>query len=326
MIAKKFRAAFLLSSLVLLHSQQPVLAQNLPGTALDASAISTQINSLFTLAEQAYPSVFVGASGWRSYEGYTFKYFEGSGIYAGIKDGEVYLMGGPYGGSPVAQGNISNIISALQAYITNPNPTPTAPAAVADFSSFIAARTLNDLISYFSSITMEYSSSILTLTTTAQIKLELLGQENVGSTSTNHLRVTITGGTPSASQAYDMWVDSAGTIQRLMQGTFEFAQAQSQLIGTGLVSSFLLALVAGDTPTIKAAVANEIANPALSTKVTQRIVGATQVDTIAVSVASGGAEVTAYISDFGNFTMMSEFLSKTSTMSTSFEIIDMKLR
>lgn len=322
MIVRKFRAALLLSSLVLLQSQQPVLAQNLPGTALDASTISTQINSLFTLAEQAYPSVFVGASGWRSYEGYTFKYFEGSGIYAGIKDGEVYLMGGPYGGSPVAQGNISNIISALQAYIANPNPTPTTPVAVADFSAFTAPRTLADLITYFSSITMEYGSTAVL----AQIKLDVLGQETISGASTTQLKVSISSGS-SAAAVYDMWVDSTGKTVRVRAGTFEYSAAQSEFIGAGLVSSFLIALAAGDSAQVKAALANEIQNPALSTKVTKRIIGSITADTVQITVAANGAEITSYISDFGSFTMITEYSAKIGTFLTnSFEVIDMKLR
>ena len=318
MFATKFRSALLLSSLLLI---QPATAQNLPGTAIDEAAVSADVKALFTLAAQAYPTMFVGGSGWRSYSGYTFKYFSSSGIYVGIKDGQVNLLGGPFGNTITPKGSVAQVTTALQSYIAKLNTTPTA-----DFSGFIAARTLGDLVRYFSSLTMEYTSSSIFGVATAQIKIEVLGQETVGGVAADTLRVTISGNGAPNPVSYDMAVDSSGTVQRLSMGGFQYTAAQAQQLGTGIVSSFLIALVAGDNAQVKAALSGELQSPALSTKVTQRIVGNTTLPTIQITVEAGGSNITSYISDFGNFTMMTRYSASIAGMTSGFEIIDMKLR
>ncbi|HEY0961861.1 MAG TPA: hypothetical protein VGE69_05845 [Pseudomonadales bacterium] len=321
MIMPKFRTALLVSSLCLF---QPVIAQNLPGVEIETPTVPGSVQTLFNLAASAYPDMFVSGSNFRSYQGFTFKYYASSGIYVGVKDGVVYLLGGRFGSQPKPQGSIADVSAALQRFVANP-PVTNPGTTTADFGGFIAARTLADLVSRFSSLTMEYGSSFGTIATTAQIKLEVLGQENVGGIAADTLRVTITAAGGS-SIAYDMAVDSGGNVQRLNMGSFQYTAAQAQAVGSGLVSGFLIALVAGDNAQIKAALNAEIQNPALSTKITQRIVGNTSVPTVQVSVAANGASITGYISDFGSFTMMTEYSSAISNMTSGFEIIDMQLR
>ncbi len=95
MFKTTLRSALLLSSLALF---QPAIAQNLPGVAVDTATVASELQTLLNLAQQAYPSSVpaASASDWRLYQGYMFKYYSATGIYVGIKDGQVYLLGGPY--------------------------------------------------------------------------------------------------------------------------------------------------------------------------------------------------------------------------------------
>lgn len=140
------------------------------------------------------------ASGWSLYQGYTFKYFSATGIYVGIKDGQVYLLGGPYT-SITPYGAVAAVTSAQQARVAATANTG-GSTTTADFGSVIVAKTLADLKQRFSSLTMEWSSTIGTLKTTSQTMLEVVGQESINNVSTDKLKVTVTSG--SSSLAYDM--------------------------------------------------------------------------------------------------------------------------
>lgn len=121
-------------------------------------------------------------------------------------------------------------------------------------------------------------------------------------------------------------MNSAGKTVRVAVGSFVYPDAQAETLGATIVSGFLIALSAGDNAQLQAAINQEIQNPALSTKVTQRMVGKTQVPTIQVTVAAGGANISSYLSDFGSFTMLTQFSSTIGSLSNSFEVIDMTLR
>jgi hypothetical protein len=173
---------------------------------------------------------------------------------------------------------------------------------------------------------MEYGTVGGAVSTIAQIKLDVLGPEERAGFATTHMRTTISSST--ASQTYDMWLDANGTFRGLaLVGSVEYSAALAQAIGPSLVSGFLIALTAMDNPQVQAALSGELQSPALSTKVTKRPLGNTEVDTIELQVSGGnGASVTAYMSDFGSFTMMTEFRSVLGSTTTYIEFIDMTLK
>jgi hypothetical protein len=315
------RSALLVSSLVLF---QPAIAQNLPGTAVDTAAVATELQNLLNLAQSAYPSTVpaASASGWRSYQGYMFKFYSATGIYVGIKDGQVYLLGGPYT-QITPYGSVAAVTSALQTRIAA-NANTAGSATTADFGGVIAAKTLADLKQRFSLLTMEWTSAIGSLRTTSQITLEVVGQETINGVDTDKMKITITGS--GSTLAYDMWVNSAGKTVRMAVGSFVYPDSQAEVLGATAVSGFLIALAAGDNPQLQAALNGQLSNGALSTKVTQRTVGNTTVPTVQLTVAANGANITGYYSDFGSFTMLTQFSSTISTLSNSFEVINMKLR
>jgi hypothetical protein len=315
------RSALLLSSLALF---QPAVAQNLPGVAIDTATVAAELQTLLNLAQSAYPSSVpaASASGWRLYQGYTFKYYSATGIYVGIKDGQVYLLGGPYT-QITPYGAVAAVTSALQTRIAA-NANTAGSATTADFGGVVAAKTLADLKQRFSLLTMEWTAAFGATRTTSQIKLEVLGPETINGVNTDKMKITVTGN--GSSLAYDMWVNDAGKTVRVALGSFVYPDAQAEILGASAVSGFLIALAAGDNPQLQAALSGELNNGALSTKVTQRTVGTTTVPTVQLTVAANGANITGYYSDFGSFTMLTQFSSTVSVLSNSFEVIDMKLR
>jgi hypothetical protein len=107
-------AALLATLISFQASAQAPLFGETPGSKLNNSSISQEIAGLFSLAEEIYPGLFKGASDWFNWEGYTYKYFAESGIYAGVREGNVYLLGGQFGSSIVQQGSLNGVTTQLQ--------------------------------------------------------------------------------------------------------------------------------------------------------------------------------------------------------------------
>src|SRR5690606_14315011 len=64
---------------------------------LNLSASSDML-TLFSLAAAQFPDIFSGASEIRtSADGYLYRHYADTGVYAGIKNGLVYLKGGAFG-------------------------------------------------------------------------------------------------------------------------------------------------------------------------------------------------------------------------------------
>lgn len=301
-----------------------------PGTAVQDSAIGQDIKTLFSLAAQVYPAfASANGSGYYSYSGFTYKYFAAAGIYAGIKDGQVYLMGGPYGSAPSMMGTVSALSTALQnavkAAATGGSSTgATTGGTTADFGNIASVKTTYDLPKYFEELTLEWVGAGIT----SQLKMERQGVELVGSVSTEKLKVTLTATTLVTPSVSEMWVDSAGTVRRYIGNGFEYPAAQADLIGRGLVSSMLLALAAPDSPTIQSAIVNELKNPAVSTKVTKKPIGAGSYDTLTIAIGSSASlNFLVELSDFGSFSMATRFQTNIgTTLSSGYQILSMKLR
>lgn len=296
-----------------------VSAQNLPGTAVSDSAVSQSAITLISLAEQVYPSLFGQATPWRSYEGFFYKYFASSGVYVGINGADLYLMGGQFGNSPRYQGKIADAVIVLQS----------SPGAPSDpFKDVVAVKNTADLIRYFRRITVDYATLSTLGNVQSSVALEVLGQETLSGTATDRMRVTVSGTNVSTPLVYDMWVDSQGIIRKLLQGTFEYPYPMSNTIGAGLVSGVLLALAAADSPTVKAALNNQLANNAALKQATRNTTVSgipVQQYTLTVSTTPS-VSVELDLSDFGNFSMATRMRSVLLSTTTTFEMRDIQLR
>lgn len=102
--------------------------------------ITSDVQSIFDLAAQVYPSLLVNGSALGQYQGYVYKFFAASGIYVGIKDNKIFTMGGPFGTGIKEQGSVTAVLGALQTAktkidankpITSTTPvTPTLPTGL----------------------------------------------------------------------------------------------------------------------------------------------------------------------------------------------------
>ncbi len=84
-----------------------------------APSLSTQEDTLLSLAQDLYPSIFSNGSALGSLQGYVYKHFPASGVYVGFKDGRLYLLGGQFGSALSDMGTVAAAVTALQAEKTN---------------------------------------------------------------------------------------------------------------------------------------------------------------------------------------------------------------
>ena len=74
-----------------------------------------KIEQVFTQAQQKRAQYFPGpgASTTQKNGDYTYRFYQGTGIYLAINNGEVYVMGGAFGNTPIKQGPLETILSEL---------------------------------------------------------------------------------------------------------------------------------------------------------------------------------------------------------------------
>ncbi len=100
----------------------------------------TNINTLFGLIEQKYPTVF--PAGPQTYnqkaDGFTYRYYFDSQVFVAVKAGVVYLNGGEFGNNiePVAYGTLTNVLAQLNnAPVSATFPGSSAGTYAMSFSS-----------------------------------------------------------------------------------------------------------------------------------------------------------------------------------------------
>jgi hypothetical protein len=314
--------------LVLMGQYFSAAAQTPPGSPLADTAVSQDVTTMFSLAAQIYPTVFSGGTGWYSYSGYTYKYFPAASIYAGVKDGDLYLLGGAYGSNLTPRGTVPNVIASLQKTLLTVGVN-----SPADFSNIYPFKTIADIALVFSELTVSTytKSNLVNITLTSSIQLSVLGTEVVEGTTATKLQVTVDGSNLTRPNVAQMWADANGNIVKLVLNGFEYAANLRQSIGVGLVSSILLGLAGPETPSVKAAIANELKNPAFSQKLQKRTLDGKDLSSLVftISDASGTTNVITEITDFGKFTMATRFeTNTTSALGTTsrMEITSAKLR
>ncbi|MDP2129077.1 MAG: hypothetical protein Q8K97_17050 [Pseudohongiella sp.] len=288
-----------------------------PGTPVGQSQITQNVAKLFDLAQQVFPELFSGAGDWHLFEGFYYKYFANTGTYIGIKESNVYLMGGPFGGEPISHGPIADALTMLEGALADSSEP---------FRNVAKALNVGDLISYFAEVTLEYGAggNIPKVT----IALELLGQEAIDGAASDKVKVTISGGSLSAPQSVLLWVNAEGIITRYDQNGFVVGMPQSNTFGTGIISGMLIALAAADSPIVKAAIDEQLSsNEAVTQNMGTGSISGVPVKTLSIQVgATGGPKITGELSDFGSFSMLTSLQSQLGFSATSFEIKHVVLR
>ncbi len=180
----------LAAALVLLISANGTQAQGTP-------TISSDVQKIFELAAQVYPTLLVNGSALGIYEGFTYKFFASSGIYVGIKDNKIFTMGGPFGASVVEQGTVSAVLSALQAAKARIDATPTTPAASTGLYTLKVSGNVNLSLGVSTALNftlqnMPAPNASDTTVIVDQIKSQLTGVSNI-----SNIRVTSINNTAS---------------------------------------------------------------------------------------------------------------------------------
>jgi len=95
------------------------LAQSGSLLANGSTVDMNQVNALINKAQQLYADLLPGTavnSAYSVLDGYVYRYYDSTGIYIGIKDNTVYVLGGEFGdGAPVTIGTIANTLALADA-------------------------------------------------------------------------------------------------------------------------------------------------------------------------------------------------------------------
>lgn len=96
------------------------------GSQLQVSDTALQV---FALAESLYPELFARGGEVLAAQGYRYRYYASSGVYVGIKDEQLYLLGGPFGSAVDNKGSVTDVLASLQAEQTRRQINGTGNAA-----------------------------------------------------------------------------------------------------------------------------------------------------------------------------------------------------
>lgn len=82
-----------------------------PATA----ATTNEIETLFNWAENTYPELFPDHQITQTVDPWIFRHYPATGIYAGVNNNEVFVLGGPWGlGSPTFIDTLPNLLAQIQ--------------------------------------------------------------------------------------------------------------------------------------------------------------------------------------------------------------------
>ena len=122
-----------------LHAAAPVDAPALPAPALSASAAPADAVSddaayaadqLMGFGERVYPEYFPGHPATAVYEGYLYRFYPATGVYLGVRDGGVHVLGGPFGDTVRFVGLLTQFITPkLRPVSSGPGPCVSTAAA-----------------------------------------------------------------------------------------------------------------------------------------------------------------------------------------------------
>ncbi|SES88628.1 hypothetical protein SAMN05216326_10619 [Nitrosomonas marina] len=80
-----------------------------------AAATTNEIETVFNWAENNYPELFPEHRTTQMIDPWAFRFYPSTGIYTGIKNDEVYVLGGPWGAdSPTFIATLPSLLSQIQ--------------------------------------------------------------------------------------------------------------------------------------------------------------------------------------------------------------------
>ncbi|MEX0739641.1 MAG: hypothetical protein WD071_09895 [Pseudohongiella sp.] len=110
----------------------------LGGTPPDMSQVSNLVAKAEELYADLFPSTAVNTA-FSILDGYIYRYYDSTGIYIGIKDNTVYVLGGEFGdGAPVTIGTIANTLAELTGQPVDPIEEPVVEVPEGDYNLTIS--------------------------------------------------------------------------------------------------------------------------------------------------------------------------------------------
>jgi hypothetical protein len=293
----------------------------LPGTEVADSEVGTDANTLVTLASQQFPDIFASATSWRLYSGIYYKFYATTGVYLGIGDGQVYVLGGQFGNEVVGVGSVASVITALGG--------TSSSAGTTSFTNLKSASTVNALLEYFTTLTVNYGTISSFGTITSSVTLEVQGTETIDGAATQKLIVTIAGSNVANPLTYQMWANGEGKFVKVIHNAsgVEYPATSANLIGTSLISSMLLALAAADSPAYVSGINAALASPTMASQITQTTVGGVPAQTLRIETnPTDSARYVIELSDFGSFSMVTGYESTLGTTTSTMSLSNIVLR
>lgn len=87
---------------------------SLPSVSQAQIAISEDAHQVFTLAPQLYPELFSGGGELGTYQGYVYRHYSASGVFIGLQNERLHLLGGPFGETLSSPGTVAEVRQVLQ--------------------------------------------------------------------------------------------------------------------------------------------------------------------------------------------------------------------
>ena len=88
-----------------------------PPSSAPAPALPSDVDEetaalqLLDFGERSFPDLFPGRPATGRYEGYVYRYYPETGVYLGVRDRQVYVMGGSFGSTPLAVGPLMQFMT-----------------------------------------------------------------------------------------------------------------------------------------------------------------------------------------------------------------------
>lgn len=98
-----------------LYSLAVALALTAQAPATQAQiTLSEDAHQVFTLAPQLYPELFSGGGELGTYQGYVYRHYSASGVFIGLQNERLHLLGGPFGETLSSPGTVAEVRQVLE--------------------------------------------------------------------------------------------------------------------------------------------------------------------------------------------------------------------
>lgn len=122
-----------------------------------SAATTNEIETVFNWAENHFPELFPNHQATQTINPWSFRFYPSTGIYVGVKDDDLYVLGGPWGlESPTFVGKMPNVLAQIQS--TNGNGNVPACSNTAELPANIVITQSGNVVNVKTNGCIEISS------------------------------------------------------------------------------------------------------------------------------------------------------------------------